>query len=114
MWVGRKLNHSIGNYLWVDETTAAGSFVGIHIFVRRDRARKSDPVRHDAADSHSVALGKSATAVVKRIRPALATPYSGEPYGRESNPAAEEMLTTAPPSPSRGSISWIASMASEG
>ncbi len=50
MWVGRKLNHSIGNYLWVDETTAAGSFVGIHIFVRRDRARKSDPVRHDTAD----------------------------------------------------------------
>jgi hypothetical protein len=59
MWVGRKLNHSIGsNYLWVDETTAAGSFVGIHIFVRRDRARTSDPVRHDAADSHSVARGK--------------------------------------------------------
>ena len=25
MWVGRKLNHSIGNYLWVDETTGAAA-----------------------------------------------------------------------------------------
>ena len=27
MWVGRKLNHSIGNYLWVDERAATYTIV---------------------------------------------------------------------------------------
>src|SRR5205085_187523 len=36
---------------------------------------------------------KPETAVVKRIRPALAAAYSGEPYGALPRPALEETLT---------------------